>query len=200
MLQENSRVWLCQHVFECLHIPLLSNSSDVNWGPLSETIDSGNPYAANSFRSPVTVFSAVVLFIMRTCSHFEWLSAATKNIFPFFSAKSTCTPYHSHVLRGAAGGEFLCREHSEHLHTISSMSLSTRPPHETLGNVFHPHNSRMHCMQRMKQMFSVCRWYANSPAPTMHPSSRDGSSFRTKNGYISSSLAHDLGHPCRVWS
>ena len=65
----------------------------------------------------------------------EWLSATTGNIFPFFSAKSTCTLCHwlvaqSHGMRGAAVGAFLCLEHSGQLRTNSSMSLSI-PGHHT---------------------------------------------------------------------
>ena len=113
----------------------VSNSSNVNRAPLSETSDSGNPYATNSFRSSVIVLPAVVQFIMRTSIHFESLSATTKNIFLFFSGKSTCIHCHGHGLTGAAGGAFLCRETSGN---------------ETSGNGFHPHNSWIHCVQLMK--------------------------------------------------
>ena len=83
----------------------------------------------------VIVLTAVVLFISKTSSHFEWLSVTTRNIFPFFSAKSTSTLYHervarSHGMRGAEVGAFLCLVHSGQLRTISSMSLSI-PGHYT---------------------------------------------------------------------
>jgi len=157
------------------------------------------PIQANSIRSCVIVLSAVVLFIMSTSSHFEWLSATTKNTFPFFSAKSTCTLCHG--LRGATGGAILCREHAKQLITISSMSLSIPG-----------HHMKLRAMDFMLTIpgwtvcisWSRCSVYVDGMTTllpqTMNPSSRDSSSFQTNNEYSSSPLAHDLCHICRVWS
>ena len=207
----------------------------------SRMTDSGCPYAANSFRSSVTVLPAVVLFRMTTSSHFEWLSATTKNIFPFFSAKSSYTLCHGrmaqgHGLRGAAestctlchgpgpctercdkvhmyclpwpddpgpwtercgkvhmyslpwpramdwevrqsphvlsaaGGAFLCREHSDQLLTISSMSLSIPGHHMKLrawtsssqfpGALCATHEADVQCMST--------KWQLSCPKRCIH--------------------------------
>ena len=47
------------------------NSSEVNWGPLSDTICSGSPWLANKSLSTEVVFGVVVLTISRTSGHLE---------------------------------------------------------------------------------------------------------------------------------
>ena len=47
----------------------LSNSSEMNCGPLLETSCSGNPYLANILRSTSNVFSVVVVDIGTTSNH-----------------------------------------------------------------------------------------------------------------------------------
>ena len=69
----------------CL-IPLANmnflNSSEENWGPLSETTFRGNPYRANTSRRATMVLDEVVLLITHTSIHFVCASAMMRSIFP----------------------------------------------------------------------------------------------------------------------
>lgn len=172
----------------------------------SETTDSASPNPVNSFRNSATMLTAVLLFIIRTSIHFEWLSTITSNMFVSLSVKWTCTLCNGriaqgHRLRYAAGGAFLRRKHSEQLRTISSMLLSMHGHHMKIRTmdfiliipgciVFIYWNRCSMCVDGMTNLL----------LQTMHPSLMDSSSFRTKNVYSSSSLTHDIDHPCRVYS
>ena len=59
-----------------------SNSCDVNWGPLSLTICSGNPYEANRLHNTSSVFSVVVVVVGYTFDHFKCASMTTMYIDP----------------------------------------------------------------------------------------------------------------------
>ena len=89
------------------------NSAEVNCGPLSVTICSGSPYAANSSRSLTTVFDVDVVVISKTSGHLEWASMMTKNEVPIKRpAKSRCSLCHGlagqvHGCDGARGGACL---------------------------------------------------------------------------------------------
>lgn len=54
------------------------NSLEVNWGPLSDTSCSGNPWQANTDLKALMVFSDVVQVMITTFGHLECVSIATK--------------------------------------------------------------------------------------------------------------------------
>ena len=73
----------------------LQNSPKVNCEPLSLTSCCGMPYRANISRRFAIVASIVMLGIISTSNHFEWLSTTVRNILPINGpAKSMCTLYH----------------------------------------------------------------------------------------------------------
>ena len=126
---------------------------------------------------------AVVLFISTTSGHFEWLSVTTRNIFLFFSSKSTRTlcqgrVAQGHGMRGVTVGTFHCLEHSGQLRTTSSMSLS-----------IHDHHTNLRAMAFFLTIpgCMACNSWSNCPVyvdgmttllpDMMHPSSRESSSF-----------------------
>lgn len=53
-----------------------------NWGPLSETIRSGNPWVANSCRNTLITAGAVVEGIRLTSTHFKKASTMTRKVWP----------------------------------------------------------------------------------------------------------------------
>ena len=90
-----------------------ANSSATNWGPLSETTCSGNPWAEKSWRRVAMVWIAEVVVISNILGHLEWASTTTRNDFPRKGpAKSIwmrCQGFvgHVHGCKGAGGGAFL---------------------------------------------------------------------------------------------
>ena len=69
----------------------LANSWETNCGPLSITICSGSPYAANSRLSSSMILVEVVLAISIISGHFECASVTNRNIlFKKGLAKSVC--------------------------------------------------------------------------------------------------------------
>ena len=75
-------VWSCKKCLIPLHFMNTTNSLELNCGLLSETSCSRGPYNENNLRSSVIVFSAVVVDIIITSSHFECAYTTTKYICP----------------------------------------------------------------------------------------------------------------------
>ena len=57
----------------------MANSSEVNWGSLSETSCSGKPYAQNNCRRTLMVLAVMVAPTFQTSGHLEWASAISKH-------------------------------------------------------------------------------------------------------------------------
>ena len=108
----------------------LQNSSEVNCEPLSLTSCCGMPYRANISRRFAIVASIVMLGIISTSNHSEWLSTTIRNILPMNGpAKSMCTLYHgifgqSHGCKGAGWGLLRDFWQLSHFLTIVAISLS----------------------------------------------------------------------------
>ena len=138
----------------------LQNSSGVNCEPLSITSCCGMPYRANISRSFAIVASLVMLGIISTSNHFEWLSTTIRNILPMNGpAKSMCTLYHgifgqSHGCKGAGWGLLRDFWQLSHFLTIVAISLS-RLGHQTW--------SRASDFIRTIPGCPVCNYYSNSP-------------------------------------
>ena len=126
---------MCLTPFRLRNVP---NSSDVNWGPLSDTSCSGRPYLPKRCLSTCysMVFAAVVLAISKTSGHFEWASTTTKYEVPKHGpAKLTWTlcqgrDGHIHRCKGATAGACLTSKQAMQPFTKSSMSRSI-PGHHT---------------------------------------------------------------------
>ena len=58
----------------------VANSSEVNWGPLSDTSYCGRPYAANNRLSFAMIWLLVVVDMGITSSHLECASTMMKYI------------------------------------------------------------------------------------------------------------------------
>ena len=114
----------------------LQNSSEVNCVPLPLTSCCGMLYQANISQSFAIVASLVMLGIISTSNHFEWLSTTIRNILPINGpAKSICALClsifgESHRCKGA--GWWLLHDFWQlsHLRKIVAISLS-RLRHQT---------------------------------------------------------------------
>ena len=108
-----------------------SNSDDVNWGSLSLTSCSGNPYDVNKLCNTSKVFSVVVVDMGITSIHLEWASTTIRNIEPKldlwsqqgFSSKGH---HHDHGCNKAVGGLFHTLWQDWQSRTICSMCLSIK--------------------------------------------------------------------------
>lgn len=88
-----------------------SKSDELNWGPLRDTIWSGNTYNANKLCSTSRVFLVVDDFMGITSNHFKCASTTTMNIeLPNGPVKSMCSCF-----QGRSGHDHGCSKAVEGL-------------------------------------------------------------------------------------